>query len=272
MTYLVFLDEFQPEDRRYSQISGFVIRIEDYVQLRTAVLRDHIVTIKVDNPSSPYVPHAIPCYKWSDFIRDAVNDDYRINKLEVLFRVLFENAQMVFCYGVHGPLPFTPENIPFANLRYCWGQLQWIINSLQTDGVLIPVVDLGLNEAFSSQYDLYSVQNYPALNSLLFLGESCVTLKNPQNCLEPFFAKDEFSVGVQLADLIGGFRLFNSKLGDHLSEFNIRRKAVLEKWVSNPLTTCIFESWDSDDSGLVASYHDSVHKGKTNTRKETGFG
>ncbi len=262
MPNLIFIDESCPESHKYSQISGFLISIENYVLLRSEILRDYISSKAERNQTQQFAPHEIPCYKWSDFMRDADNDEDKFRKLDFLFRSLYNKSQWVFCYGVHGPLPFINDCQKFSNLMFCWVQIQRMINRFQTDDVLIPVFDLGLSEGFSAQYNIYSIQNYTALNSSIFLGESSVTLDNPQNCLEPFFVKDEYSIGIQLADLVGGFNLFNGCLPKHLTRFNSTRKEILEKWRSNPHTTCIFESWEKKDSGYQASYHDSVHNGK----------
>lgn len=262
MPNLIFIDESYPESHEYSQISGFLISLENYVLLRSEILRDYINSKAQRNPSLPFAPHEIPCYKWSDFMKDAENDEDRFRKLDYLFHALYAKAQWVFCYGVYGAQLNPEGSLPYDNLRFCWSLFQWDMNSYQTDDVLIPVVDLGLSEGFSTQYDLYSIQNFLALNCSISLGERSVSLINPQNCLEPFFVKDEYSIGIQLADLIGGFKLFNSNLHRQLSEFNKKRKEILNKWISYQNTTCIFESWIKDDSGFHALRHDSVQKGK----------
>jgi hypothetical protein len=90
MPNLIFIDESSPESPNYSQISGFVISIENYVLLRSEIIRDHISSKAINNQNQSFEPCDIPCYKWSEFLKkDAVNDECKYRKLDYLLSVLY---------------------------------------------------------------------------------------------------------------------------------------------------------------------------------------
>jgi hypothetical protein len=263
VAYFIFIDEAYPERKDYSQISGFIIDISNYVKLRNEVLSKHHEEWISKHSSDVYDPYKIPLYKWSSFMI-GLDEEEKLCKLDFLYKTLYDHTAMVFCYGIHGPLFYSSGEIEYALNKFCWGQLQFIINQFQTDYIIIPVIDLGFDKGFVKQYKIYAIQNYSALNCKLRFGEKAVTIKNPENCIEPLFSTDEYSIGVQLADLVGGLQLFNSLKHKQLSKFNDKRKSVLDKWYNDPKTLCVFESWVKDEQGFHSEYHDSSFKGKEN--------
>ncbi|MDP3114512.1 MAG: hypothetical protein Q8M98_07020 [Candidatus Cloacimonadaceae bacterium] len=263
MPYLMFLDESFRDRQEYAQISGFVISIKKYVKLRNNVITNHINDRRKIEPLLRIDLHDLPFYKWSKFMEKYPDDSMKFATMKYLFSQLYKHSELVFCYGILGPLLFSQTSSETDLLRFCWFQLQYLFNGFQYNDVVIPIVDLGADKGFKKVYSIYAEQNYLALNDVLHCGDKSVTIKNPSNCLEPFFSKDEYSIGVQLADLVGGFKLFNSKVFGKHSPFNTERKKILEKWQRNIKTTCIFESWvEDDDIWYHAEFNDSIHQGQ----------
>lgn len=255
MTYLMFVDESYPESGSYSQISGYFITPDDYVRLKYEVISSHLDERRANSEIADL--HNRPSYKFSDFCPKE-QDEYKYHKMEWLLERVYEHAHLVFCIGQHGTMIDHHED-RFSILREVWGLFFLTFDRITKANIIIPVIDLGRDQSFlGEQYDLYAQQHYPAVSGKILLGEGNISIQNPENLLEPFFSDDKNSVGVQLADIVGGMRLMNRVLCPTLSDYKFNVKEIIRPFHSNNKTVCMFNEWVTLDSGRRNVFHDSM--------------
>ncbi|MDD2597185.1 MAG: hypothetical protein PHY98_05725 [Candidatus Cloacimonetes bacterium] len=264
-TLLVFADESFNEDRSYSQISGFLITPSNYIKLRKDILIDYSERYKRVKGNDPMVYQ--PCYHSSRFCPE-LNDEDKLTVWNLLLKKVYSYSTIVFVHGVHSAKSFS-DVVPMGkqgHLDITWFCHLRYLNSYARNNYIIPIVDLGLNKSFASLYRMYSQSH----NSIMGAAVCGCGIEGQTdyfgNILEPVFCKDEYSIGVQLADLIGAFRWTNSMLYPNVAESCFKSSAVImfNKYIKRRKTNCLFYEigYDQENQYSHIRFHDSFIAGK----------
>jgi len=142
-----------------------------------------------------------------------MNDTDKIKQMDFLLSKLYTYSKIVFIHGMHVTRQFSEHFYPGipGYLGTIWFYHLLYVNSYAKTNCIIPIVDLGLDEGFSRLCRLYTESHNHLMGSVVS-GNSTPSIENFGNIMEPLFSKDEYSIGVQMADLVGAFRFTNTKL------------------------------------------------------------
>ncbi|MCB5284948.1 MAG: hypothetical protein LHW45_05080 [Candidatus Cloacimonetes bacterium] len=262
---LVFTDEAFNADKSYSQISGFLITPSQYIRLRNEVLSNYAKKHEERTGQRPM--RYLPGYHSSDFCPE-LNDHEKFKVWDYLLKKIYSYAEIVFIHGVHSTHSFS-NVIPKGKEGYLgdvWFNHLCYLNSYAEKNFIIPIIDLGLNKSYSNMYQMYSGSHNNLMGAVVTGYGTIDCIKNFGNILEPVFCKDEYSIGVQMADLVGAFQWTNSKLypSESRSWFKTKAASMFLKYIKRRKTNCLFYtiSYDTISKQASNTFHDSFIAGK----------
>ncbi len=197
-----------------------------------------------------------------------MKDPEKIKQLDFLLRKVYAYSYLVFHHGMHKPQNFLDfwYMSKLLNLSNAWFNHLLHVNQIARTNIVIPIIDLGLGHGFALLYSLYTdTHHHFMVLNVSGRAKTCES-ENFCNIIEPVFSKDEYSIGVQMADLVGVLRLNNSLLhpADRISQFHEDSIKVVKKYIKRKKTVCMFQTYgyDPDTNKNYVNYHDSYSAGK----------
>ena len=263
-TLLMFVDESFNDEKCYYQISGIIITPSNYIKLREEVLR-HLYS-RFKNTQGGYTKGDQACYHSNNFCPE-LNDADKIIEWSFLLGKIYTYSMDVFIHGMHATKSFSDvvQKSKVGYLNMVWHYQLRYLKSYGKTNFIIPIIDLGLNKSFEYWYKMYSDSHK---TSTAIITNACGLESHIDvlwNVLEPVFCKDEYSIGVQMADLIGAFQWTNSKLYPDVAESCFKSSAaiIFRKYIMRKRTSCLFYTMSLlQMSHSDIRYHDSFRAGK----------
>lgn len=263
-TLLMFVDESMDSQSLYSQVSGFYITVQNYLKLRHMIYSDFLDDLHKDSPM--HILGYKTNYTRKNFCTE-FDDKHKAKKFRYLLSTIYRHAFLVFCVGLHCPegFPMDIKNIPYYTLSDAWFVNLHFVRQIARENIILPVIDLGLDSGFRKQYKLYSDLINSVVSCTVRNCEKDSLYAEAKNIVEPLYSVDEYSVGIQMADILGSMKLLNNKLTD--TQSNSLYKSIMKREVgriaTRKKTMCLFMTRKYDDLSRKGwnEYHDSYWLG-----------
>ena len=217
MINFIFMDEGHSSRTEYFALTAILIPFSQYDDSRNLF---HQLLLRFQESGRWTVNrefmelHGFKMLNWID----DVEDDLKIEMFDGVVDIVERLGLRTFRVGgIQGEFP-EPLRRDDVFLRYCWGELIRILEPVLENETVIPVMDMLEGPRLAAVSGLITFTD-----QMRAVGKhEHLSIRNLENIVgEVFYADSRFSLGIQLADVIGYLRQVADRvwLGRELSPF-----------------------------------------------------